>query len=94
MNKLSQTVKTHIERGNLSALYDVEINSSFSWVNIQQKQENGQLLADNSVFLQGHEADQFINEVNKLFNKSLYLTMPECRLYVADIGGYFDLLHQ
>jgi hypothetical protein len=91
--ELSAFVKKHIESANLSA-YSVEMNFSFSWVNIQLKTDNAQDLQENRVFLQGHDADQFNDDVKALFEKSQYLTMPECALYVASTSGYLDLIGQ
>jgi hypothetical protein len=64
----------------------VEINSPFSWVDIKEKEN------ENSVFLQGWQAENFIIELESLYDSSLYLTMNECALFLADTNGYFELL--
>ena len=44
---------------------DVEINNSFGWVLISDTTGNQE-----DIFLQGHDAEEFISEVNRLWNEA------------------------
>lgn len=45
--------------------YKIEINSIFSWVGIIERESNKTL-----VFLEGEEANSFINKVNQLWKET------------------------
>lgn len=55
--------KAQIE--NFEAQATIKVNSPQSWVTITDKND-----AENTVFLQGHEADQFIEQAHKMYRKN------------------------
>jgi hypothetical protein len=61
--------------------YAVDINSAYSWVNIYDESEGNE--GDNSLFMQGHEAEDFIDKVEKLFNKVRIVSYKDCALFEA-----------
>jgi hypothetical protein len=68
----------YVGRSNVT----VTCNSSQSTVSIQS--------ADGEAFLQGQEADEFNDEVERLYNEAGDVTMDDCRAHVA--YDYVDTL--
>jgi len=59
--------------------YQVEINRSMETVSIQHDTPYDEM----SVFLQGHEADNFINEADTLWNDAQHVSLDDCLCSVA-----------
>jgi hypothetical protein len=82
--QLTAFVKKHIEP--LKDQYLIEFQLSGFFTLIRHKES----LTD--ILLQDHESYAFFDKVKELFNRSQFLTMPECALFMADSCGYLDLL--
>jgi hypothetical protein len=61
---------------------EIEVNSAFSTVSIGGPE---------GVFLDGHQADEFIAEARKLYEEVGDVTLDDCYAHVAK--GYIDCLN-
>lgn len=67
--------KDRVDAVNASQV-EVEVNSPFSWVDIKAGGSEG-------VFLQGHEADEFIDTAKKVWEELQDVTEDDCWKYLA-----------
>lgn len=75
------------EHARFTQRSDVEVktDAAFSWVELRDTQTNESLL-----FLQGHEADYFIDRAREIWEETRTLPMDICELAVA--YEYLDAL--